>query len=177
MGLLESTVIAAFAFWTLGSLGYCCRNRRWRVFARWNRQFRVFTSWRVFNADDSAVDSGVLELDYRDRGGSGEEAPWTVVRDACWSWHAFMWMPERRVANRVYYLIRELAAGLPGAGLPAGNAAVPAPARIIGDYLGRTYPPTSGGIREFRLVVRHRLKHPSAETIYSFSIGPDGYSH
>lgn len=176
MGLLDSTVIAALAFWTLGSLCYVCRSRRWRVFARWNRLFRAWTSWRVFNANDSAVNSGVLELDYRDRGESGEEVPWTCVRDACWSWHAFFWMPERRVANRIYYLIRELAAGLPGAGQPAGNS-VPAPARIIGEYLCRIHPPPSGGVREFRLVVRHRPEHSSPATIYSFSIGSDGYSH
>lgn len=172
MGVIEITVIAILALWTLASVGYCSRNPRWHLLTRWNRQFCACSSWRLFGADDRAAPSGVVELDYRDHRASDESAPWMTVKDSCWSWHAFLWMPDRRLANRVYYLIRELAACVKRP--PTADHPLPLPARMIANYSCRRTPLRAGERREFRLVVRHRPETSDPETLYTFSIGPRG---
>jgi hypothetical protein len=164
-------VIGFLTLWTVVSLGYCFRSVRRRLLPGWNRRFRTWTSWRLFSPDDHAVPSGVLELDYRDWDPAGMTGAWIAVEDACWSWHAFLWMPRRRLVNRIYHLIRELAAAVER--LPR-NGAPPPPAWRLGRYLARRYPARAGTIREFRLVVRHRSDGPPEETIYAFNLGADG---
>lgn len=168
----ERIVVGVLTLWTVVSVGYCFRPLRSRLFPRWNRQFHTWTTWRLFGTDDRAVLSGVLELDYRDLGPDGSPGPWTTVEATCWSWHAFLWLPERRLANRVYHLIRELAAAIERA--RTTSPALLPQARLIGAYLRRRHPIASGKIRELRLVIRHQVQGPSEKTLCSFSLEPDG---
>lgn len=168
MSPLEYIVVGFLTLWTIISLGYCFRSVRGRLFTRWNRRFHTWTSWRLFGVDDRTVPSGVLALDYRDCDPLGMTGAWTTVEDACWSWHSFLWMPKRRLTNRIYYLVRELAAAT------EHRPPLPAPARRIGRYLARQHPARAGTIREFRLVVRDRAEGLPEETIYAFNLKPDG---
>ncbi|MEY2880971.1 MAG: hypothetical protein RLZZ15_3351 [Verrucomicrobiota bacterium] len=173
MGPLEIVVIAGLALWTLASLGYGFGNARARVAERWNRAFRMCATWRLFSTDDRVAHAGVPELHYRDCRAGEPPPPWTIVDEARWAWHAGLWMPERRLAKRVYFLIRELAAApAPACPLAADESPRP-PARALAEFLRRRFPPTAGTRREFRLVVRPRFDDPAVETLRVFDDAPD----
>ncbi len=173
MSILEGTAIAVLALWTLASVACCFRGLREHAAMRWNRRVRACSSWRLFSSGNSEVQPGVLGLDYRDRSLAGAAAAWNPAPDSSWAWHAFLWLPERRLTSRVYYLIRELHAEFERSG--PGEWARSAPARLLAHYLTRRQPVPPGHVREFRLVVRQRSGRESVDTIGTFVAGPDGH--
>jgi hypothetical protein len=169
----ESLLIALLGIWTLASAAYAS-GWRWRALRRWNAQFRFLASWRVFGAKGTPG-LGRLELDQRVCSAGGETGPWTTVRDTCWAWHAFLCFPQRRVAHRLFHLIREMAEELERR--PGENHPEPTAVQRVAWYLGRVAPLRPDQVRELRLIVRHLPGPTSTQVLQTFRVGPDGNVH
>lgn len=124
---------------------------------RWARRFRAVVAWDVFGANRRGTGrAATYTFQVRDSKGT-TRADWQTVAEghAGWAWHAWLWQPQRRVADG----LRCFAKSIGGAAAEPASAAAASRGRLaqeaVGDYLARTCPLAPGHAREIRLVIRY----------------------
>jgi len=147
----EYVLLILMAGWTLGSLAFSWPPLRLpKVLGRRNK-FLALASWNVFGTYGGQSRICVYAFEYRDRTeGQPGPGPWLeAMRGRPWCWHAFLWQPGRRVADRFHRLGQEIARHLEQ-GIPADQWLGKRQAVVV-DFLSRKLPLARGSIREVRV--------------------------
>ncbi|HWZ95157.1 MAG TPA: hypothetical protein VNW30_08190 [Opitutaceae bacterium] len=146
--LLETGFLAVLAAWTLGSVVFALPLWRWRQrLRRWN-QGLWFAHWAVFDSGRGQAEICVYSLEYCDRLGSGGE--WVeAISGRPWTWHACLWQPQRRLADRIHRIGQDLL-WVAERDQPAA-AWLAAIRKVVGNHLAAARPQPAGTVREIRI--------------------------
>lgn len=153
---LEIGFILLMAGWTLGALLYALP-----ILALRRRLDRVnsplwFANWTVFGAGHEQATIAAYTLEYRDRD-SRAEGPWVVLMQGRpWVWHAFLWQPGRRVADRLHRMAEGIAR-MHETESPAAQRFLADHRRRIANHVEAARPRASGCTRDIRLTQRRSV--------------------
>lgn len=139
--------------WLLGSIAYALplaalrRRLERRNLGLW------FANWTVFGTGKERAEIARYTLRYRDVA-SGVTGDWvSVMSGRRWCWHAFLWQPERRLADRLQRIGQEIARALEH---PEGERRIIAPRReLIARHLEARFPRAPQVVREVQFL-EHR---------------------
>lgn len=150
---IELGFVVLMAGWTLGSLLYALPfptlRRRLAGFnsALW------FANWTVFGAGREQATIAAYTLEYRDRDVHGDGSWIVLMEGRPWVWHAFLWQPERRIADRLHRMAEGIAR-LYEVDSPAGQRFLADHRRRIAKHVAAMRPLSSGSSREIRIIQR-----------------------
>lgn len=160
LSFFEIGFVVLVALWTLGSVLFAVPRRWGRGWLSGFNHGLWFADWTVFGT--GREDSGIVRftLEYRDRA-PGQTTEWRVaLRGRPWKWHACLWQPERRLADRVHRLGRDFGA-LRDAGVTA-QSAFAGRGKLLARHLDAKHPRPPGTAREIRLTRRRSvLRYPA----------------
>lgn len=158
---LEIGFALVMAGWTLGALLYALpfpalRRRLDRVNSPlW------FANWTVFGAGRDQATIAAYTLEYRDRD-AHVEGPWIVlVQGRPWVWHAFLWQPQRRIADRLHRMAEGIAR-LREHDSPAAQRFLADHRQRITNHVEAARPRPPGCTRDIRIIQRRAFVSVSA---------------
>lgn len=159
--IVESGFVVLAAVWTLGSILFAVPRRWGRGWLSAFNHGLWFADWTVFGT--GREDSGIVRftLEFRDRA-PGQDAAWRIaMQGRPWKWHACLWQPERRLADRLHRLGRDLGY-VRDAAVEGAERIAERHGKLIARHLEDTCPRPPGTQREIRLTRRSsRLRYPS----------------
>lgn len=150
---LETTVLVTLAAWLLGNVLYALPFPPLRRRLEHVNPGLWFADWTVFGAGDERAAMASYTFAYRD-GDDCAAGQWIeVIRGRPWRWHAFLWQPERRVADRLHRLA-EGVARTRDLTTAAAQEALSRRKRLISRYIEATHPRASEMPRTIRVTMK-----------------------
>lgn len=154
MAVVEILLLAGLGIWWAAGCAYALGVRVRLPGLVWAFRVRALVRWEVFGANPhGSASTSTYRFEIRDSAGT-QEPVWKTAAEghAGWSWHGFLWQPQRRLADSLRRCAKILSGSdqSPGATTERHVAEV-----IVRDFLARVSPPALGQNREIRLVVRH----------------------
>jgi len=150
INLIEVAAFTGMAGWFVGHLLYTLPFPSLRRHLDRFNQGLWFANWSVFGAGDQRAETTTYTVEFRDHGGL-DEGQWTqVAQGRPWRWHAFLWQPERRVADRLHRLAEGIAR-TPDLDSSAAQVALQRRLRLIARYVAVHSPPAPTTKRELRI--------------------------
>ncbi len=153
---LETAILVTLAAWLLGNLLYAL------PFPPLRRQLERFNPglwfahWTVFGAGDNRAEMASYTFEYRD-GEDRADGKWIeVIRGRPWCWHAFLWQPERRVADRLHRLA-EGVARTRDLTTAAARDALTLRKQLISAFIEARHPRASETPRAIRVVMKRSV--------------------
>jgi hypothetical protein len=152
---LEIAVLIILIGWLLGSILYALPFPSLRRLLGEFNWGLWFAHWTVFGAGDQRAEMASYSFSYRD--GANSDGRWIeVIRGRPWSWHAFFWQPERRVADRLHRLAEGIARTHDFTAETA-RAALISRQRLIANYIDARHPRVRGMPRMVRVTIKRSI--------------------
>lgn len=144
--------MVVMALWTLGSALYALPLRGLRRALGRRNGTLWLANWTVFGTGKERAGIARYALVCRDTV-AAEPGPWVAVASGRpWVWHACLWQPERRLADRLHRIGQEISRAIDG---PVDAAAFVGRRReLLSRFLDRKRLRPAGAGREFRLIER-----------------------
>lgn len=157
---LENAGLIAMALWLLGSVLYALPSVALRRRLERHNAGRWWANWTVFGAGRRRAEIERYLLRYRDTG-DGRAGAWAqALHGRRWVWHSFLWQPERRLADRVQRIGRDISHVLEQRG---GQTRIVEPLQaLLAAHLERACPRPRGFAREVQLVEEHAVADAQA---------------
>jgi hypothetical protein len=152
---VEWVCVTVMALWLLGSVLYALPWVGLRRRLERNNAGRWFANWTVFGTGRRRAEIERFRLRFRDRA-AGHPGEWQLaMRGRRWVWHGCLWHPERRVADRLHRIGRDLAHALDQPDGERRSAALAS--ALIARHLDVIRPRAPGVSREVQLVEEHAV--------------------
>lgn len=154
MAVVEILLLAGLGIWWAAGCAYALGIRLSLPGLVWAFRFRALVRWEVFGANArGSASTSTYRFEIRDSAGT-QEPGWKTAAEghAGWSWHGFLWQPQRRLADSLRRCAKILSGSDQSPGATTERHVAEA---IVRDFLARVSPPALGQNREIRLVVRH----------------------
>ncbi|HEY1107656.1 MAG TPA: hypothetical protein VGE76_03460 [Opitutaceae bacterium] len=155
MAVVEYFLLAGLGIWFAVGAAYAFGVRLTLPGRAWALRFRAVVRWQVFGANPrGSASTATYRFEIRDSGSGDAAGPeWKTLAEghADWSWHGFLWQPQRRLADGLRYFAKVIGGSDEGAGAISAKRGAEA---VVSDYLARVSPPGPGQTREVRLIVR-----------------------
>lgn len=156
--LLEIAFLTVLTLWTLGSAIYALPLPPIRRWLNRHNHGLWWAKWTVFGSGVEQSEIGVYPVEFRDRIGAAAGDWREAVRGRPWTWHAGLWQPKRRLADRLHRIGQDIAKvrerGAPPADWLARRR------RLVTTHLATVHLPAPGAIREIRIRMIRSVVEP-----------------
>ena len=168
MPIIEICLIIFLALWVLGNGLYSLRWVRLYQFLSRVNGCLLFVRWGVFSNRDPARRAGTFELLFRERLPNEAVGEWRCAAVGhCWSWSAWLWLPERYRAAAIQNLGRQIKTRFSQARVDPQT--VSEYIRVLETVAADLCPTTNGAQRDFRLVRRFPSGAGDDEEVLTFT--------